>query len=339
MIITLKTVKQSRIPNVLNLCADDPRLLSFLNEAQERLLSYKEAWLGTWQRARFQITESCIVWPRGVEDIRLAQICGTPMVLRNEWYEYLGPVGEPNESSITGNFLTMKSTGTTPIPKNIQVTGSVIRTYPGDLVDVGKRVLYQGYDENGEWVRTVDTENGDIVVDGEYVTVASPFVDTTKKWARGGITGVQRDATSYAQKVFEVYENTAYAESMMADYQADDTLPNFRSTEIVNYRTVRSLVPKDSTCNIVMDCIVKRSHIPVSIDSDYFVIQSIPALKDAARSVKLEEDVGVGAGEALMGSAIKILRNQLANFIGDTVRIQPDLHGGRTFSYFMRGFR
>jgi len=278
--------------------------------------------------ARFNITDGCFAWPRGVVDIRQAKVCGTPMVLRNEWYSYVQPVGQPHESRVTGTFLVMQSDGSTPVSRNIGVTGNTIRIYPGDSSDVGKRILIQGYDFNGNWVRTNDTVTG-VWVDGEYVTLAEPFADTVTKWNKGGITGVQRDSTNQPTTLFEL-DATTTDEIEMASYQPDDEVPSFRRSKIINYRWVREAVA-GCRCDFQMDCIVKLSHIPVRQDTDYFVIRNLAALKDAAMSVKLDEDQGVGAGDALFMRAKKILNDDLKNIDGRIVHIDAQLHGGRTF--------
>ena len=326
--ITVAQVRASRIPTVLSVCPTGPELLSYCNEGEVRLMSLPNDWWGTWQQARFTIIEGCLTWPRGVVDIRQASACNQPFVLRNEWYHYVMPVGQPGEARVTGNFLEMESNGTSPVAINILVTGSTIRVYPGDATDVGKKILIQGYDKNGVWVRTVDAVTG-VWTDGEYVTLAEPFVDTTTQWLRQGITGVQRDATNQPTTIFEL-NATTLAETEMASYQPDDDVPSFRRSKIINYRTTAPFL-NGCDCTFQLNCIAKLGHVPVRQDTDYFVIQNMAALKDAAMSVKLDEDQGVGAGDALFNRAKKILNDELKNFNGRLTHIRADLHGGFQF--------
>lgn len=334
MILTLASIKQSNIPKVLNLCPDDPRLLQFVNEAQERLMSTAKDWVGTWQSARFVISGGCITWPRGVLEIRQAKICGTPMLLRNSWYEYVQPVGEPNDAKRTGDFLVLQEYDQSPVHANVALTGNTIRFFPGTASDVGKRILVQGYNANNVFVRSQDTDG--TWVDGEYVTLESPFTDTVNTWYENGITGIQKDLTDQPVTMFDVNALDGDT-SEMASFDPDDYYPSFKRSKI--FDRVRRLVT-GSCCTFQMECIVKRAHIPVRIDTDYLVLQNLAAFKDACQGVKRDEDEGPGAGLPFMRSAEKLLTGQLQNVLGRLVHIEADFHGGRTFYRgVMRGMR
>jgi len=325
MILTLASIQQSSIPKVLNLCPTDPRLIQFVNESEERLMSTKKDWIGTWQTARFVITDGCISWPRGVLEIRQAKICGTPMLMRNSWYEYVQSVGEPGEASNTGNFLVLQDNDWSPVVNNVSKLGNVIRFFPGDASDVGKRVLVQGYNTNHVFVRSQD---GATWVDGEYVTLATPFVETVNTWYADGITGIQKDITNMPVTMFEVGPDDTTTE--MATFEPDESYPRFKRSKIINFECVLRRVGGGWGA-FVMECIVKRSHIPVRVPTDYLVLQNLSAIKAACLAVKRDEDEGPGAGLQLMDSAQKLLRGELENVLGRKVHITSDYHGGRPF--------
>lgn len=342
--ITLQMVMNSRVPTVLNLCPTDPMLLTYVNEAEERLMTSPENWVGSWQRALFDLYDGFCVYPRGVVEIRQAKVCGTPMVLRNEWYSYLGPVGQPDYSDQTGCYLAMEADGTTPVYSNISRSGNRARAYPGDPSDVGKRLLIQGTDKNGVWVRTQDMIDpaNPVWVDGEYLTLALPFVDSQTQWAEAGITGVQREITNKSTALFESNFDTQI-ESPMADYQPDEIVPSYRKSRILhfgsNQRSCSGSSYGGSPTPYQIDCIIRLAHVPVRQPQDYFVLNNLPALKDASMAIKMDEDAGPGAGAAYMASAIRLLRQELKNFTGSRVHIKADLHGGKQFGYMVRGMR
>lgn len=328
MILTLATIKQSTIPQVLNLCPDDPKLIQYVNEAQERLMSTPKDWLGTWQSAMFLIRDQCIIWPQGVLEIRAAKMGGRPMVLRNSWYEYVQPVGEPYEDRVTGNFLVLQDQDWTPVITNIIQTGNTVRLFAGDASDYGKRVLVQGYDQNMAFVRTADGANW---VNGEYVTLQRPWVDTNTKWGVNGITGIQKDVTNQVVLMREISVVTGKGTDM-AVFEPDITVPRFKRSRIINYNRVKTIAGCGCSEEVVMECVVKRAHVPVRVDSDYLVLQNLAAFKDACMAVKREQDEGPGAGSEYMASAKRLLQGELENVLGRKFHITADYHGGHTFS-------
>jgi hypothetical protein len=172
------------------------------------------------------------------------------------------------------------------------------------------------------------------------LTLASPFVDSVTRWKAGMITGVQREATHQNTDLFEANYDTQ-TEAQLASYQPDELVPSYRKSRILHFKPIANTYKGvNCTCRFQMDAVVKLGHIPVYQDTDYFVIQNMAALKDAAMAVKLEEDAGPGAGAASMASAINLLRKELQNYNGQKVHIRPDLQGGRTFRYMVtRGMR
>ena len=329
MIITLATIQQSSIPTVLGLCPTDPRVTRYANEAQERLMSTEREWLGTWQTARFVIIDGCIVWPRGVLEIRHAKIGCTPMSLRNSWYEYVQPVGDPGVAGC-GNFV-MQDNDWSPVVNNVDRTGNTIRFFPGGPSDYGKRILVQGYDINHVFVRS---QSGSSWVDGEYVTLASPFVDTVNTWYADGITGIQKDITDQPVTMFDVLPAVGSGEETtteMATLEPDESYPRYKRSKILNFDSVVREVGGGWGAFIV-ECIVKRGHIPIRVPTDYLVLQNLAAIKSACMAIKREEDEGPGAGEEQMAAARRLLSGELRNVLGRKTHITADLHGGRTFS-------
>ena len=85
---TLADVKASRLPAVLNLPSTDTRVVQFVNEAVQRLLS-KGMWVGTVQKYRACVTAGCLTWPRQFESILAVSVCDQPIPVRSEHFEFV----------------------------------------------------------------------------------------------------------------------------------------------------------------------------------------------------------------------------------------------------------
>src|ERR1041384_3645824 len=89
--LTLKDIKNSRIPALLNVCPDDARIGQWINTFEERSFS-RGRWWGSTQLARFCVTtESCIVTPREVATIDALSIGGVPVPVQNSWFQFIRP--------------------------------------------------------------------------------------------------------------------------------------------------------------------------------------------------------------------------------------------------------
>lgn len=206
---------QSTIARVVGVCVDDTRVYDYINQACRRLL-HKGLWAGSYGRFTVTTVDGCITWPRAIETIEaVADCCGTGSV-RNQWYEFqesgFGLLGE--NSGCAGKQLVDRGT----VVSYRDLSGgnnSYIRVYPGDASDNGKTITLQGYDANGQWIRT---QSGSVWIDGEKLTLALPYVQSTKKFT--ALTGVIREATNTASRLYE-FNQAVFAELDLAVYDPD----------------------------------------------------------------------------------------------------------------------
>lgn len=158
-------------------CESDPRVLEKINEARERLMTKPQNWRGKTQRFLFCSANSCITLPREIETVEAATVCNQPMKMRGPWYDVLE--GGPGSGNLCGgDNVVDRGDGYVSFvdldePRNIKIYTDVPESS-------GARILLQGFDENGNRVRTFDSVTN-AYVDGEYVGLnnATPQVSVT----------------------------------------------------------------------------------------------------------------------------------------------------------------
>jgi hypothetical protein len=239
-------------------------------------------------------------------------------------------------------------------------SNKVIRLYPTHSSDVGKTVLVQGYDSNNIWVRTNPT--GSEVIDGELVTLALPFVDTTTIWYPGQPTAIQKDVTNYRVLMYE-YDTVTTLERQLGDYQATETNPEYQVSFIPGFHNIKccgTACSTDDDCNPprTVTALVKLAHIDVSSDRDWVLFQNIAAYKEAMLAVRDWENGDVASGnfhfygattakqarasnQATLskGGAIPMLRAELRSVTGDNTTVFVHHENDLRLQYDMIGFR
>jgi hypothetical protein len=125
--------------------------------------------------------------------------------------------------------MTLDQRGTQASFAQTTTDNQRIRFYPGNAQDVGKTIIVQGYDSNGNWVRSGPTDNR---IDGETVTLALPFVTTTTIWRPGAPTAIIKEVTQYRVLGYAV-DATSGDETAIADYQPGETEPMYQVYQIL----------------------------------------------------------------------------------------------------------
>jgi len=319
---TLKMAKESRIPVVVGACADSDKFLAYLNEAQERLLS-RGLWKGAYARVRMCVDNSCITWPRQVENVEAIRLRDFYGVVRNEWFQFL--TFEPRSylsNCCTPNWWNcgaesnLFNQGTFPTFADIQGVNKKIKVYLQYPEDDGKRIFLQGLDENGNAVRTVE---GGERVDGEYVTLASPSVTTTNFFSV--LAAVQKDITAGDVRLYTVDPDGN--EKAIGVYEPDETIPSYRRTYL------RPFPAATRCCDYrTIEAMVKLAFIPARRDTDFLLIGNLAALKYECQAIKKEEDDLTVEAEMYHQKAIRELNHELRTYNGrDNVSVYVSTNG------------
>ena len=344
----LRNDTRYRVPTILGVCSTDSRILAWANRAQEALAN-QGRWFGSIWEAQFCVTNGCLVFPREVATIEQIAICGQPMDYTNAWFSYTRQLANLRQCSscssssssssscgVCGHLQAREKPGFAVSFATTLGDNKVIRTYPTHSSDVGKTVIYQGYDENGIWVRTLV---GGVWIDGEQVTLALPFVDTTTVWQAGSPTGVIKQATNQRVLVYS-YDTSTTTEAALAIYQPTETNPMYRQTFIPNFDRIKCCGCEDDDSGDqqrTVTALVSLQHVPLESDNDFLLFTNIGAYTMALQAAKLWEDPntynqgnwyfygtqanarnGRGVGRVVnRGAAIPMLVAELRKMTGD----------------------
>lgn len=310
--------RTSGTPGVLGTIAGDlPRCCRYLNEAQERLIyaGGETGWFGGWQRSVFSSvsrTNPYITLGREIAAIRNLDVCGTPVRVQNEFYEFLeGGVGlmPPNACDEPCGILETYERGNFPTMVDIPTDGIYkIRVYPTDTRDLGKRILFSGNDQNGIRIRTTD---GLLEADGEYVILTAPFSDTVSGFSL--LTAAQKDTTYREVAVYAVNVATG-VETLLSRYAPDELTPSYRRYYLHD-------LPRNccgsSTVQVVG--MAKLEFLPVRQDTDWLLIGNLPALKEECISIhfgEMDNAAALGMADKKHKEAIRLLNMELTHYLG-----------------------
>jgi hypothetical protein len=335
--LNLKLIKDSRLPRVIGVCADDtPSIADAVNAAHDRLFYSREGgnegWHGTWARMAFNVyrTDPYITCPRHVARLEDVNICRSPAVIRNEFWEFteFGTGLLPKTCSSHAlysrcSFKAVYDRGMYPLFRDLSTTGGLwIRVRAVDPLDGDgtKRTLISGLDV---YDTEVTTQDGATRVRGEYVSIVDPFITTTTVFK--SITGIQKDVTNGPIQFWEVDPATG-DEILVLTMDASETIASYRRYYL---HGLSACCGESSAAPVQVEAIVKLNPIPVAVDSDYLVLQNLEAIIAECQSARYATmDI---AGAKLMAAAahkdaINYLKGELAHHYGTskpTVTFHP----------------
>ena len=319
-------------PTTVGLCATDIQsLLAYANESEQRLiedpLSPEDGWYGSEVRIAFNVTQAnpFIIPPQNVARIMGMAVCKRAINIVNRFYEYLefGPGLQPkgctnangsaaNPSCQSPLMAYERETVTTFAP--MLATPQYIRAYLTDPADVGRTALIQGKDQNGQVVRFIDPLAGVSGV-GETITLDQPFTDTTNQFL-GELIGVQKQKTFGEVQFFQV-DAASGQESSLLVMDPSETTASFRKYFVNGLPNCCGNVPGGT---IQVEALCKLDFVPITCDSDYLNLQSVPALIDACQWIRMSRMDVPGAqqlAEAKHASALKLLYGKLQHYMGN----------------------
>lgn len=317
MRLNLAKVKASRIPDMLGLCSDDPRFLAIINEAHQRLMMQGLFW-GSYQTYQICVSsDGCLTWPRQVASIEALAVNEEPITLRNGWFEYL-QTGYGIRTTGNSSELQLLDRGRACVYDDMNDFVSTLRVYSEVDEASDARLLVQGYDENGNWIRTLD---GSTWVDGEYINISTTTTGSSNIFT--AITGVQKPVTNGPVFLSKVTGDAIVVP--IGYYEWDEELPDYRRSIIPGLGNAPQYVCGSGdplTNKRVVRAVVKLDHIDVRRDTDWFVLGNLPALKNAAKAVQLEEQQNRGESAQYLQEAVRLLEVELKHYTG-TSNVEP----------------
>lgn len=304
------------ISRVIGVCSDDDRVYDYINQACRRLLN-KGLWAGCYGRFTIYTSNGCITWPRSIETIEAVADCCSPGVVRNQWFEFqeTGYGLVSNDSGCIGKQLIDRGTVCT-YREMTGGTNSFVRAYMGSVDDAGKKITIQGYDNNGQWVRTQNI-SGDWI-DGEEIVLAFPYAETSIAFT--SITGVIREATVTRCLLYE-WDMTNAVEYDLAYYDPDETLPQYRRSQLSGLCNAQDDKP--------VTVMAKLRHINASTPNDYLIPPCPDAIKLMVQAIRKEENDLMQEAVVYEAKAVQTLQDQTMHHLGDAVHTIRMVGGGQ----------
>lgn len=322
---TVYDIRQSRIPNVIGVAVSDvPRLLTYINEAQRRLLksSGDKGWWGSWAKMVFNVDpdDPYITTPRNVARLTDMAVCREPINIQNEFYEFLGygcgiqrPLPDCQSACASSACNTMQALdrGTVPTPVDL-TAGRRLRIFLTSTADVGKTVFITGTDTNGDALTEIHNA---IQVNGKYITLTNPFIDTT--YALNTLTGIQKEVTYGPVRIYDLDSSTGDT-VLLATLSPGDTTPSYRRYFLAGLPT-RCTDCDSATNTVQITAMAKIEHVDARNDSDFLTIGNIDALKAECQAIRLEEMDSQAAqkmAEYKHSVAVRHLNREIIHYLG-----------------------
>lgn len=328
--ITLGQCCQSDIPTIIGVCPDDvPRVANAVNRAQERLIFSKEAgdegFYGSYAEMAFNVLQSdpYIVLGRYGARIMNVTACKTPIQINNQFYEYLmfGDGKQPrydcSGTQVGGQCGTSQvyARGVFPTWRSM-TAGHFIRVRALDPLDTSgdKRTLIQGTDSTDTTITTLD---GALRVQGVYLNIVSPFVDTPM--TLDSLTGIQKDTTNGPIEYWDVDPVTG-VETILLTMEGGEMVSGYPRYYFHGLPlSCCPVVTVNNAPTVQVQALVKLNLIPVVVPSDYLLIQCLEAIIAECQSMRystMDIPSAKAMSQAAHRDAIRLLNGELGHYYG-----------------------
>jgi len=322
--------RNSDLPTAAGVCHDDvPAVANVVNTVQRRLLNAREAgdesWMGTWAEVAFRVDRQFPYFTLGREIARLelAAACNRPVMVNNQFYEYLqfgnGRLPKMCQGFSNGCNLQISSRNNAVTFVDLSSPPQILTVYVTDPADAGKRVLIQGTDQNNA---TIYSEDNGTRVTGQFLVLSSPFA--TFQFQLNSLTGIQKDLTVGPVQFFQV-DPTTGAQVLLLTMEPSELTAWYRRY----YFNGLPLGCCNNETTAQITAIAKLDLIPVRVDSDYCLIQNLEAMIEEAQSSRLSKADTVAAKQMARekhSDAIGLLNGELNHWNGKNqvaVNFQP----------------
>jgi len=299
-----------------------------INAAQNRLMFAKESgdegWYGSFAHALFNVDPTNPYLPTGREigRIEVATVCKTPVNIQNPFYEFLefGNGYQPRFSCFGRRGcpeMQVYDRGEFPTFKDLAGKARIIRVRAVNPLDTSgdKSVFIAGTDSSDETIYTLNVTDN---VQGVFVPVLPPFSDAPMTF--NSITGIQKDVTLGQINFYDVDPVTG-DETLLVTMKPTETVASYRRYFLNGLP--RSCCPLVTDANgvklVQVDAIVKLNVLPVTVDTDYLILQNEEAIILEAQSMRYSTMDGLDSKAMAKDShkqAIGLLQGELAHYLG-----------------------
>lgn len=327
--LRLYDCRNSRLPATIGLCQADIRgIAEYINSAQRRLIYAKETgdegWWGTWAEIAFNVdqTNPLITLPREIARLEAIDICKCPVPIYNQFYEYLrfGNGRMPKTTLSCPSVINVFTRNNSPTFRDLSGPPQILKIVASDATDRGKRVLIQGLDNNNNPIYSQDGVNR---VAGVFVVLDTPFVSCPTQL--NSITGIQKDVTNGNVQYFQVNPTTGEEILLLTMEPSEQTgwyrryflnpLPRNCCSGLV----ASGCEVQANLSTVQVTAIAKLELIPVTVDTDYCLIQNLEALIEECQSIRystIDKAVAKQMAQEKHTQAIRLLNGELGHYLG-----------------------
>lgn len=295
----------------------DTRVLAYANAATEELVNAGD-WPTIIDRLKFKITEKHIVLPSDYDRMLYFTMDGIPQQMQSPWYEFVG-YGLELQTAVTPSNSTGLNWYEGVLDKDTVATFRHIpddQTYyprvygrTDERVDgVRPEIVIQGYDVDGNWIRTSDGAGG--FIDGFSIPING---DTAPYWIQSTqsvsyVTAITKPQTKGNVLLYAANLDGS-TQHYIGGYAPRDTTPIYRQYSV-------SWLPDDNTLERTVLARCRRRYVPIEDDADFLLISNLPALKKMVQAVwygiaKQRDDY-----IAYRSDAISLLKEEAKAYIG-----------------------
>lgn len=291
--LTVHDVRASGIFSDLGICESDlPSVCKNLNMATQRLLFApeigEEGWNGTWAKVVFNVSRLSpfITTPREVIRLAAMDVCRTPIRVQNEWFEFLdfGMGLQKALCNTSGACGGVQAYDRGFVPTMVDLPpGQILRVYWTNAGDDGKKMIFQGKDNNDMPIYTLF--NG-VQINGVAAVVTPPITFTDTAYKFNLLQNVAKDVTLGPFNLYAVSD--AGVQTLLQTFAPNQTTSSYRRYLIQNLPA--NCFDCDSVAGIVqVTAMAQLSYIPVTNDTDFLIIGNLPALEEEMRAMRYEK--------------------------------------------------
>lgn len=316
----------------LGICVNNaPALAGLVNIGTEQLINDpdapEEGWWGGWGRFVYNVTQGVqsqfITTQRGIARLIVMDVCNRPRKIQNGFYEFLdyGEGLKPPicQSNICGGQTMAYDRETVATLGLLNSTPQFIRVFPTDSRDVGRSVILQGTDQNGNVITSTDPTT-DQTISGEIISLALPFAQSVNQYSNQ-LTGIEKDWT-FGSVTFQQVDPISGTAVALSSMEPSETAANYRRyfLDKLPCSCAAGCPSTTTSAQIQVTAMAKLEYIPIASDPDYLGIPNVPALIAQCEFIRYSAMDNVKAqqlADKRHSEALKLLFGQLTHYLGN----------------------
>ena len=337
----------ARIAGVSGMPQNDARVMDYANRATQELMDIRD-WPSLIVRMRFKVTNQRINVPSEFDRILQLMVNGVPLPMQSPWFEFVsgfgpqwlnggfGPEVAPIDFLDDGllgrlqGVLDKEQVSTfEDIPSDGNIYYPVIYATAYEQVNgANPYVTLQGYDNNGQWVRTNDPVNGWMDGINLQLNGDTPPYSTVSPVPFSVVTAVLKPATNGYVSLYANGLGTAAPQNVfLCSYAPYDQRPYYRRYRIPN------LSNQQTYC---VDARLRRRYAPIVSGNDWLLIPNLPAMSRMVQAIYYADSENPQQYGSYKAMAVDILEKEMTAYIGKQ-RQKPLITANEGFGVRMDG--